>query len=640
MCIVAAAIVLSFYGTYAIDDSFIGFVNARHLAEGFGLTFNRGERLLTTSAPIVAPFYAVGWRLGLSILTASQIVSAISIVAIALAAYAVARRFARPIGACAATLVLLGSPTVTLLWSHETLVWMALTLVALAFLSRAETGAGALLGLACLARPEGLLVAAACTVWIGRTRRPATTIRFALLAFVPIVGWSAFAVAYYGTAISHSALAKHAQLAIAGYPYLRGLIVTPAHLYRQIDGGWANVVFGCALAVVALRFRSAARSLPVAAFAVWCTIVTTSYALAGTHYFVWYGLQIPASLAVGTALAWPCVGYERSRLVVATSQIFALAVVAVSAFTLVRMVAFPQSRYNIDDDLVMSRLTSNAYRSLGSWFARTARPNETIAYTEIGQLAYFSDRTIVDTMGLATASVPEHLVRGDGNWTFERFRPTYVVQAPLGTYATLDPREEDWFATAYGVGRRVAFRDIEHPDPEHDTFDIFRLVDARAIPEPGERDDAANATVRVQATATGARASFVLATAQRRRLQVRLRRADCSVGRLAIRDFERGRIEATRDFRIDQPIERISLPLPIPAAPTTYELEIVGCPISSLAPPHLRPAAFGPFADVALAEQPQERAIAIVRIGPPRDAADLERGVVQRVGMPPIVKKL
>jgi hypothetical protein len=610
------AAIVSFTGRYAIDDAFIGYSVAQNLMAGAGFHFNPGDAVLTTSAPLAVPLYAA-----LALLvrsepaTVAQATSALALLAIAYGTFEALRRSTGTPLACAATLVVLGSPTVLLLWSHESFLWIAFVLWAVVAAQRRRFALGALaLAAAALCRPESVLAVVALVPFVSRTAGLRRALAFATVALTPLAVWTLYAYSTFGSTVSQSAKAKHAQLLIQGYPYLRGLIVSPAHTYAVLAGPLALLAFAFALGLYALALRGIARDagwrLPI----LWAMLTTLAYVAAQMHFFAWYGLQVPALIALAAALP-SLVAPSAKRL----AYVLCIGLVAIHATTFARMVFVPDSHYNIDDDFVMPHLGDNAYEHLGRWLATHVAPGASVAYAEIGQLRYYSGRTIVDTIGLASAGVADHLLDHDWLWVYERYRPDIVVDEPNGWFSTTDPREAEWFARAYRPTEHLQFRDPAHTDPERDTYVIDRLVDPSAIPPPREIDRLARATMRLEEARDGFVARFEASPAGIDRVEFRLG-ARCRRARFQLASGTH--TLASRAFaEPDSRIVRIGLATRIATRGGDYEIRVTGCSTTTLAPPRYRVDAFSPFAPLWLTTAPAAEAIDVFTAAPSETSA-------------------
>ena len=609
--VLASALVVSFFNKYAIDDSFIGYANAQNLAAGRGFAFNPGDRFLTTSAPLVVPVYALlSLIFHTGVAQIGQIASALAIVALTIGAFVLLRREISAAGAFCGVAVILGSPTFVLLWSHETLLWAAFTVWALVAIQREQHArSGALLAFALLCRPETAIAVAVLALWSWRRAGIAAAVRLCACALAPYALWLCYSWAAFGSLVSQSALAKHAQLLLEGYPYLAGLLVSPGHTYLILLGHAGELAFALALACIALAARAKLWRASYTGFWLWVAATTLAYTLARMHFFAWYGLQVPAAIAFAAAIPWAAGGSSTPKPMLFLARSFSAALVALHLAAFGAMVFTPQVRYNIDDDFVMARYENNAYQRLGAWLQNHSRPQDAVAYSEIGQLRYYSQRPIISTDGLATPGVAEHMLKLDGLWTFERYRPEIVVDEPESWISTLDVREEDWFYRAYAPTEHLFFPDPVKRDDGRDTFVIDRLVHPEAIPAAAEIDEPARASMVVADTADGMRATFRTGPAGLARVEIRVDTKTCRTGRITVRGAGR---TITRAFTTTAILhdERLTLETgSLSPSSGPYALEVAGCGTATLAPPRYRRDAFSFFPPLVLSTGPKPQAV-------------------------------
>jgi hypothetical protein len=373
-------------------------------------------------------------------------------------------------------LIAVTSPCVTLLWSHESLMWLAATVCAIALYVNERRSTGALLlGFATLLRPEALIVALILAIVEMRRTSIKQAFPFLALEFAPYALWALYAIPHFGTLVSQSLVAKHAQARHAGIPYLRGLFSLNKYLYVRTLGGAGLLVLPAAavLAAVELSARRAWCS-PFKWVALWLGAQTLLYVAARTHYFVWFGLQVPVAIAFVAALPWLSGATSTKKAMVrlqAPARVIALLLVILNVGSACALAAGPKFKYEVSTGyLVMPRVKDNAYYYLALWLRKNTTPEQSIAYPEIGQLRYYSGRRIVDDIGLATAGVAEQLFVGNSMWAFERYKPDVYVDLPEGDWLSFfAPLEHAWFRRAYRFSTRLRYPGVRH----RDTFDVW-----------------------------------------------------------------------------------------------------------------------------------------------------------------------
>ena len=264
----------AFQLAWVCDDAFISLRYAQHLAQGSGLVFNPGERVEGYTNLLWTLLLAGLLELGVPPLRAAEIPGIVCYAALALglarATWLRARTRGLPFLPLAAGLVLVSDDFhVWATGGLETLLFTLLATQALLWLRlrpdslRAASGAGVLLALLVLTRPDGLLFAAAgaASPWLpfdarGRARQirlSLATLAPVALALALLVPWK---LAYYGELLPTAFYAKS-----AAHPYVsQGLVYVSLYLVKN----WFLLAAGAlALGAFALRrqvFPAASRA--------------------------------------------------------------------------------------------------------------------------------------------------------------------------------------------------------------------------------------------------------------------------------------------------------------------------------------------------------------------------------------------
>jgi hypothetical protein len=576
--VVTVAATAALFGTYAIDDSYIGFSNAQNLAAGHGFVFSPGQPALTTSAPLAVFVYAAFWKLfHWDIVRQSQYVSACSIVAIAALSYAIVRRLASSKVAAVTSITLTASPLILLLWSHESLPALALSLGAVyAVLAGRAAIAAVCLGIATVLRPESFILLPLLAFAIyGQNRRTAWT--FAIISCIPYALWALYALPTFGTAFSQSIQAKHAELVYGDTSYAYGMYARPEGLYAKLIGiRYVRALFiplSAAAALVLLAF--APWRLIYRYLGLWVILTTALYLVAQVPFFYWFGLQIPVAIAaVAGALT-----YEpfRNPIVRAVARVLLFAIVALNLGAFARLVLDPALKFSpLDTLLVMPKVDDNNYYRLALWLRGNTSPDDSVAYPEIGQLRYYSQRSIVDYEGLGTPGIAREYLESNAIWPFERYRPSIYVQEPGFWSFLVDPTEYDWFTRAY-----IPVTSLHFPGSFRNHFVVWKLKDASAIPPPERVDTAASRSLQLDRTSELVfRTQLTLQSTDA--FEVRAR-GECSNGKLSVLDGNR--VVASRRFTLSGPDpKRVRIDVS-PLSPATVTVVVSGCSDVIAVPP-------------------------------------------------------
>ncbi len=577
------------FGRYAIDDSFIGYANAQNLSHGRGFAFNPGDRLLTTSAPLVIPLYAVVEHFfGVEVVRTAQWLSATSYLVIGIISFQLGKRLTSNIaGALGSAFVFMSSPMVVLMWSHETLIWIALVLVGieLAFQERVRS-ASFVLGLSALVRPETLLIVPFVSYILCKRNSTIEILRCAGLLCLPFAAWAIYAIPEFGSPISESVAAKHAQLLTSGRPYLNGFFTTLTVLYASAIPAPLFAIASCA-ATFALVLPFACRQWegPVVAIVGWAALMFVFYISAQVHFFVWFGLQ--AAVLAAAAVAFPVrlierrceIGSGRPRPLLYLGAVSAVVIVLAHAWFLASLAtnaSFTKMYANI---MIMPRLHANNYYRLAQFVRDHTRTTDSVAYPEIGQLRYYSGRRIIDYNGLATPGVATHALDANTIWAFERYRPDVFADAVGYWQFIVAPLEYPWFAKAYVRGESATFEPVQNKA----RFVLYHLRNAAAIPAPEEIDRNASITV-----SDAVHTTFSVSSKQRvSAVDVRVDGKTCSAGRLSLHVVGEpdltAPIETTAFSRVV--LARIDVPWARRVAGRSYRLRLEHCPLTAVRAP-------------------------------------------------------
>jgi hypothetical protein len=414
---------------FPLDDSWIHLHFARNIAEGHGFSYNAGTPVAGSTAPLWTVLLgAAGAVVGPSVMLAKALGTAAT-----MAAGILTRRAAVAWGATPALALGAG---IAVVWTGA-LAWGALSgmevclaaaLVAAALVAHARDRTvivAALAALATLSRPEAVLLIPALLL-----ARPLTPRRVAVFVVVPALALApfvAFCLATVGTPLPATAAAKIeggllGWLAGVSEPVRTTFLGRPWEFLRE----WAVWLFTTqallpllvTIAMVAAWWR-AGRALAVPAL----LLLAHPLAMALLAPYRGPAFQegrysmhlLPLAFVVIAAVA-PRVG---GRAAVAGVALYlAIGLVALSGAA----VRYAWAVQNINAMQV----------HLGHWIDRELPRDARLAVNDIGAIAYFSRREIIDLMGLVTPAVLPYRREGERGvlrFVLERC-PTHLVIFP------------------------------------------------------------------------------------------------------------------------------------------------------------------------------------------------------------------
>jgi hypothetical protein len=95
----------------------------------------------------------------------------------------------------------------------------------------------------------------------------------------------------------------------------------------------------------------------------------------------------------------------------------------------------------------------DTFRDAGIWIREHSEPDDRIAYGEIGNLAYWSQRPLDDLLGLVTPEAIPYVRVSDGVGAFLRRPPDFFIDHPANPHPGIANRP--WFIAGYREVARV-----------------------------------------------------------------------------------------------------------------------------------------------------------------------------------------
>lgn len=437
------------YSRFHVDDPFITFRYAWNFANGHGLVFNPGERILGTTSPLFAVLLGLSSDSVESIPRIADAASGIALIGIALL---LSRIIAgdtgenKPVASLVAPLFVLTSPLLGEAQGFELNLFLVLVLGGIwAHLGNRAGWAGFLMAGATLFRGDGIVPA----ILIGGHllwSRSGGWRRFAIAFAVPVAGFAVLAWTYYGAPLPNTLAAKRAmgesglwRGTLYGGVRLAALYVIQSPVYASL----------APLIVAGLwrLWRSGMASGTALMFG-WTSGVLATYTMMGIpSAFNYYGPLVPVVgivLGIGTQVLADRFD-SRKGIVPGVVVLICVAQLWPSRSALG---ADPSSRYV-------------AYRACAEQLAHRVRPDQTVAMVEIGILSHFSGRRILDLVGLVHPEIGPHLAEGDVSWPVREHKPEFILlHDPPWPSIETGLVETEWFGRTYT--RQKTF---EAPEP-------------------------------------------------------------------------------------------------------------------------------------------------------------------------------
>jgi hypothetical protein len=476
------------------DDAFITYRYVDNLVSGKGLVYNPGQRVFGASTPLYVAWLAAVKALVRSVPTPDLAVrlNVIFHWATAVGILLLLMRFVRQrwlAFVLAGFFAIREWPLVVSTSGMESLLFAAAVLWTLwALATRRLILAGVLAGLSVLVRPEGVLLAGVVLVfWLLYSRQGYPQFLAALL--VPGVIWTVFGLAYYGTPLYHSILAKSHRL----YPVPFGYAIADiGRALRQWTTGGAlraNVVLALVMSALAglgfvLRRRllkpRAVGALPVIAFTL---ALVMFYFITNPMMFAWYYPVMEALwfLIFSTGLVW--LGSRlRGRVRHFGLPAVGLVILLLGYYSLKApvgrvMSGVPLAHLPATENYERQRIVG--YEHAAEWLNQTVPDDVTLVSPEIGALGYYYKGSVIDACGLVSPEalpflpVPadERYAATSGALSRELVKavvPDIVVT--LRCFAALSLYRDDWFRSDYVLVQQFP---LPHEVWGSGTVDVF-----------------------------------------------------------------------------------------------------------------------------------------------------------------------
>jgi len=446
IALAAMSFLMSFSGmlwaSWLTDDAFISFRYAQNLVAGHGLVYNVGERVEGYTNFLWTMLAAAGLWSGADIIFLAYISNILIGLAILFLSYWIASRQLGSPWALLAALFVSTSQSLLVYTGRgsglETGLFTLLVLAAGGCALHAETRRwyGVLFALATLTRPEGILLMALTVMYqcltlpqkqsnrlariVANLKLLAPIIASYLIIFVPFFIWR---LSYYGELLPNTFYAKTGG-GLRQIP--RGLGYTGRFLL-SLGGPFALL----SIAALVRDWRATLASwrgyvlVMIAAYTLYIIVIGGDH-FPGDRFFVplvpWFALMMADGIAQLYA-GW------RERLRLAAPIALSAILLLYTGNALFRGADFEIVIKGDDESL-------GIWRELGWWFSDHARPDESIAAMGAGAIAFYSDRTTIDLLGLND----KHIARvqsdtiGAGTAGHEKRDPAYVLNVRKPTY--------------------------------------------------------------------------------------------------------------------------------------------------------------------------------------------------------------
>jgi hypothetical protein len=421
------------YTNFTYEDAFITFRYAQQIAEGNGFVYNPGERVYGTTTPLFT-LLLTGWLSipGTEVVTGARLFGLTSAIGALVFLLLTLRRAGATQFQQLIAISLIGFSS--RFWVMDTggmetpLVILLISASWYTYVNRKLGWTGVLSGLLLWTRVDLILwPVVLCLVEVFSNNKK--VLKIACITTLVYLPWLLFSTLYFGSPIPHTIIAKWvAYTQPSQDSYLSHLFVlvkwlNPLHLPDHLDVVGVLIAFGI-LGIAAWQTRHIYKQkqfaiLPLFAFLETIRIVLSRATIFSRYYAptLWVVL-ILFSLGLGLLL-------KKLQSVCSPSLFWR------SFWGLAFLCLFLGLGFHAAERVRVAQIYRNegALKPAGLWFRQHSDPEATVQLEPLGYVGYYSERVMIDEVGLVTPQMVALKRQGvhDLDQYIEFFQPDYVL---------------------------------------------------------------------------------------------------------------------------------------------------------------------------------------------------------------------
>lgn len=443
------------------DDAYITYRYAYNFATGQGFVYNPGEWFMGTTAPLYGLILGtLGAMINPEAIPAiGGVISGMSLMLTGIALYKYGRLHRHSFCGLLGGVFYVANPLLAMTFGGEILLQVMLIAWAFVFYRMKRTFMAALLlAISILVRPDGVIAAGVIGMHYLLIRRRLPLREIATMAMV-ILPFMVLAWISYGSPLPGTLQAKMAQ-GSSGFwqlfgrgtvEWLRGFtiqgsspIFTNLPAIPNATRFILFVIVGIPATLVFFRFQI----LPLT----WAALYALAYHLLNVPFYHWYIVPIVLGLMIlaGAGVAGAVELVRRTYLLLGRSYYRSWAVSLLAGVCLLTLGPgiYAELKYTQNRVASEPNPSEQLYQRTGQWLRANTQPNDRIGYLEIGYVGYYSQRPIVDALGLVTPEVASHVASKDFGWAYAHYRPEYIIINQL-FQNLVKVKNKPWFREEY-----------------------------------------------------------------------------------------------------------------------------------------------------------------------------------------------
>lgn len=420
LCLIPVLVAYSTRSGPSYDDAYITLTYARNVAEGKGFVYNGGVPYLGTTTPGLSLTLAALKRLlpAYDIPVLAHWLGTLMWVLSTVLAYLIGRHLGGVrVGLILAALNATAGVYALYLRSEYPLL-IALSLAGIYLAMRRRAGAaGVVLGLAFIVRNDAAVLVGLIFValWWEQRRLPW---RFAIGFGLTVLPWLLYAILTFGSPFPATLAVKRAHQAIGVWP---PLTIGFTRWLETVDW-WsqARLILTVLLSLAVLVYALRKGQIWTAVLVVWAGLYIAAYVILNVPFYAWYTAVPIVAFNLGAGLALAVLWTRRTPQTVWRL----LAVLCLTAL----LVVAAENLVVATRNLRIIRPKTQAYLDTATWLREHTPADSTVGFIEIGWIGYYSQRQIIDLLGLSTPGVTPYLEKRDHAGILEAMQPDYYVR--------------------------------------------------------------------------------------------------------------------------------------------------------------------------------------------------------------------
>jgi hypothetical protein len=455
---------------FSTEDSYITYRYAQNLVDGHGFVYNQGEAFLGTTVPFYGLILAFFGFLGLSIPAVGGILSAFSLGISVTFIYLLTLKKGYPWVGFLSGLFILLNPWFLQTFGSETYFQLLMIISAFYFYDqRKYIPTTIFCVLAFLVRADGIIPAGIIFVdYIIKNKK--FPVKEVILFIILCIPFFLFCYFNFNTFLPNTLEIKQAQYAsdlwrkfFPGIFYFAGLLLKENTLFYSF--------FPLLLAGGILILFSQKIWLLMAS---WAILHTLGYTLLKVSFYHWYPIPLILLLMLISAFSIQFIisaplFFKENQMKKWSFKIFNQEIrISLAKFKdigsslrwthrILSLVIFSSILLVLSAGL---RAYHNTYRSFpfpklelyakaGRWISENTPADSSVAALEVGYLGYYSQRKIIDLVGLVTPGVSTHIRKQDFQWAVKKYEPDYFVYCDEFQSWLETITDQLWFEKSY-----------------------------------------------------------------------------------------------------------------------------------------------------------------------------------------------